>query len=353
MLGKLSVSFGFIDNILEEKFDHNCISEYSVGSAVLNINTKKIIGMDSSKFCRHDRKMHYMGYFINYFIKEFIQLNYYKKQYKEVFTDKNNRVVKFDKYIPTDKFNLTTKFLGNEVHEKLNYLFHDYGMKYYSSLNYYGFDYIQRIIEQMKNCVCKIKIGNIQGTGFFCKIPFPKTDKIIYVMITSNYILKEDILYSNNNIELNIGEANEKIKINLDNRVKYTSEKYNITIIEINKNDNIKNFLEFDEFYGNVEIMIDKSVYIIQYPEGNLSITYGQIIKVLKDKIYNFSYSCLTKKGSSGSPIIYYHRVIGLHLEENINDLNLYLSRGTFLKYPIEEYIQYYSNTKKFKIINA
>ena len=143
--GKLSVSFGFIDNILEETFDHNCISEYSVGSAVLNINTKKIIGMDSSIYI--SRKKHYMGYFINYFIKEFIQLNYYKKQYKEAFIDKNKRVVKFDKYIPMDKFNLITKFLGNEVHEKLNYLFHDYGMKYYSSLDYYRFDDIQIIIE--------------------------------------------------------------------------------------------------------------------------------------------------------------------------------------------------------------
>ena len=27
----------------------------------------------------------------------------------------------------------------------------------------------------------------------------------------------------------------------------------------------------------------------------------------------------------------------------SVNDLNLYSSRGIFLKYPIEEYIQYYS----------
>ena len=73
----------------------------------------------------------------------------------------------------------------------------------------------------MKNCLCKIKIGNIQGTGFFCKIPLPKTDEKLYVMITSNNILKEDILYSNNNnIDLSIGEGNKIIKINLGNRVK-------------------------------------------------------------------------------------------------------------------------------------
>ena len=34
------------------------------------------------------------------------------------------------------------------------------------------------ILNQMKNCVCKIYMDNgNKGTGFFCKIPFP--DKII------------------------------------------------------------------------------------------------------------------------------------------------------------------------------
>ena len=226
-------------------------------------------------------------------------------------------------------------------------------MKYYYSLDFYGFNPFQEIVEQMKNCLCKIKIGNIQGTGFFCKIPLPKTDEKLYVMITSNNILKEDILYSNNNnIDLNIGERNKIIKINLGNRVKYTSEKYNITIIVINKNDNIKNFLElYKEKYWTVKNLEDKYVHIIQYPEGNLSVTYGRIIDIYEDGINKFLHTCPTKKGSSGSPIIlsrYHHNeVIGLYSEENINDLNEYYNRGIFLKYPIEEYITYYFNIKK------
>ena len=30
----------------------------------------------------------------------------------------------------------------------------------------------EKILHQMKNCVCKIKIGKINATGFFCKVPF-------------------------------------------------------------------------------------------------------------------------------------------------------------------------------------
>ena len=29
----------------------------------------------------------------------------------------------------------------------------------------------ERILTQMKKCICKIKIDNMNGTGFFCKIP--------------------------------------------------------------------------------------------------------------------------------------------------------------------------------------
>ena len=353
--GNLSVSFGIVENILEQEFRHNCNFEHSsVGSPILNLSTKKIIGMDSS-YESHIR--HYIGIFINYFIKEFIKLNYYKKEYKEIsqneINNKNVQVVKFVKYISMEKFYLISKFFGYKVYEKLSYLFHDYSMKYYYSLDFYGFNLIQEIIEQMKNCLCKIKIGNIQGTGFFCKIPLPKTDEKLYVMITSNNILKEDILNSNNNnIDLNIGEGNKIIKINLGNRVKYTSEKYNITIIEINKNDNIKNFLElYKEKYGTVKDLKDEYVHIIQYPEGNLSVTYVRIIDVYEDGINKFLHTCPTKKGSSGSPIIFsrYYRceVIGLYSEENINDLNAYCNRGIFLKYPIEEYITCYFNIKK------
>ena len=36
----------------------------------------------------------------------------------------------------------------------------------------------KKIIDQMQKNICKIKIEEEQGTGFFCKMPFPTKEKI-------------------------------------------------------------------------------------------------------------------------------------------------------------------------------
>ena len=112
----------------------------------------------------------------------------------------------------------------------------------------------------MEKNICKIKIGNEQGTGFFCKIPFPDKDNMIPVFITNNHIinLKED------KIIIKIKEEKESRIINLNNRMKYTNKEYDITIIELKEKDNIKNYLELDDNIINDlnEEYIDKTIYI-------------------------------------------------------------------------------------------
>ena len=49
----------------------------------------------------------------------------------------------------------------------------------------------------MERCICKIKIGETQGTGFFCQIPFPNKDNMLKVLITNNHVINSDILYKN------------------------------------------------------------------------------------------------------------------------------------------------------------
>ena len=39
--------------------------------------------------------------------------------------------------------------------------------------NIISYESHNKIKEQMEKNICKITIGKIQGTGFFCKIPFP------------------------------------------------------------------------------------------------------------------------------------------------------------------------------------
>ena len=114
--------------------------------------------------------------------------------------------------------------------------------------NVISYECTKKIMEQMSKNICKIKIGEEQGTGFFCKIPFPDINNMLSVFITNNHVINDKILYDNNlKININIEEENEIREINLNNRIKYTNEEYDITIIEIKEEDNINNYLELDD----------------------------------------------------------------------------------------------------------
>ena len=85
-------------------------------------------------------------------------------------------------------------------------------------------------------------------------------------------------------------------------------KEYDIAIIEIKDNE-IKNYLELDDNIINDilknnnknEEYLDKTIYIIQYPKGELSVSYGILNNISIDKKYNFNHKCSTKFGSSGS----------------------------------------------------
>ena len=72
----------------------------------------------------------------------------------------------------------------------------------------------ETILNQMKESVCEICLKDGRGTGFFCNIPIEK-DKFISVFITNNHVIKEEILYKNNqNISIYIkGEKTERTGI--------------------------------------------------------------------------------------------------------------------------------------------
>ena len=131
----------------------------------------------------------------------------------------------------------------------------------------------EEIVKQMKNKVCKIYIGeNIKGTGFFCKIPYFQINNFLLpVLITTNHIINEQNIGKNKEvISLSINNNKEKKEIELDNRIKYTSKEYNITIIEIKKEDKIDNYLEYDEdiIDGSNKSYIGESIYMLHYPRN-------------------------------------------------------------------------------------
>ena len=204
----------------------------------------------------------------------------------------------------------------------------------------------KKITEQMEKNICKIKIGNEQGTGFFCLIPFPDNKNMLPVFITNNHIINKEFLYKKDNIiSIDIEEEENTREINLNERMKYTNEEIDITIIEIKKGDNIKNYLELDEkilddIINNVNKnnkYKEETIYIIQYPKGKLSVSLGIIDNIYEDKKYNFIHKCSTEGGSSGSPILSLNnKVLGIHKEGVYNNFN----KGAFLNYAIKDFIK-------------
>ena len=218
----------------------------------------------------------------------------------------------------------------------------------YGSPRIISYDCLLKIMEQMEDCICKI-IGKNKGTGFFCKIPFPDDDTLLPVLITNNHIIDQNILDFSNEIPLIFkdGEREEKI-LNLKDRMKYTNPKYDTTIIELKNRDNISKYLELDEIILNdilfkknkIQKYREETIYIIQYPEGKLSSSYGIIEGIFENEMYNFIHKCSTRNGSSGSPILNLNnKIIGIHKEKGGGNYNF----GTFLNYPIKAFIEAYS----------
>ena len=221
-----------------------------------------------------------------------------------------------------------------------------------------SFKCAETILEQMQQCVCKIKIKDKQGTGFFCKIPFPTKLKMLPVFVTNNHIIDEDLLNKKNEeILISIKGEHDIKRIELKNKKFYTNEEYDTAIIEIGE-DFIKNYLELDDIIlddilegeNNNKEFIDETIYTIQYPEGKLAVSYGILKNIYEDEKYNFNHVCSTRNGSSGSPILNIdnNKIIGIHKQSHGNKFN----SGTFLNFPIKEFIKKYFYKVKNNINN-
>ena len=171
-----------------------------------------------------------------------------------------------------------------------------------------------------KPAICKIKFeilenGEIKekiGTGFFCKIndkniPFNKA------LFTNNHVLNEDRIKINKKIEFEYCEKTKIIKIT-QNRKVFTNIDLDYTCIEILDEDKINKFFNIEKtIFNDKNSLIDKEIFILQYPKGNLGFDHGKIMNIEKNKI---EHSVNTIDGSSGSPLIKRHNinfVIGIH----------------------------------------
>jgi len=210
----------------------------------------------------------------------------------------------------------------------------------------------KEILNQMENCIFKIyKNNGEKGTGFFCKILYKNYN--IPVMITNNHVIDEKYIKENKNIKITLNDDNINKTIILNNNRKiYTNIEYDITIIEINsENDKINNFMDLDEkiFNEDSEILYNNnSIYIPQYLNGDEAVVSYGIISNIEG--YDIKHFCCTEKGSSGAPIINLKtkKIIGIHKE---GSSHFQYNKGTYLKYPINEFINNINNKIEITLV--
>ena len=211
---------------------------------------------------------------------------------------------------------------------------------------------MEEIGKQMKKSVCKIICKNHSGTGFFCFLNFQKKSDLP-VLFTNYHILREkEILHKKIiNISLDDDKISYKIVIN-ENTKTYIDEVHDTTIIEIKDKNIIENvkFLSIDKDvynfnYKQIDKYIKKTIYLLQYPDGEKCKNSFGVIKNITLNNYDLTYNCQTADGSSGGPIILLdnNKIIGIHkgaLEQEENNV------GTFIIKPIEGFIQKYNKNK-------
>ena len=194
----------------------------------------------------------------------------------------------------------------------------------------------QKILEQMTNCICKVKSKGIYGTGFFCRIRF-LDNTFIKVLTTSYQILDEHYFKENNEINLIINNQARIINLNKKRKI-YSNKDFDLTLIEIKESDKINDYFELDEnilsqenpklFYEN------KTIYIIQYLNmEKASVSYGIFNDLIDSEI---KHTCSIKPGSNCSPILnsMNNKIIGISKISEKNENN----KGIFLKVPINEF---------------
>ena len=233
-------------------------------------------------------------------------------------------------------------FVKNEIIKKEKYI--------ENSVKPTSMEGMEKILYQMKNCICKIyKEDNIKASGFFCKIPFPDENNLITVLITNNHVLGKTDIEKDKVIKLSINNEKEGKNIIIDKKRKvFTNPKLDVTIIEIKPYKdklNSNNFLEIDENINTDTNLAettykDKSIYTLHYPKNEkIMCSFGKLTRLLESSIYH---SCSTNDGSSGSPIISLDtfKVIGVHFGGS----NLNFNKATFIKYAIDALKNKYKN---------
>lgn len=194
---------------------------------------------------------------------------------------------------------------------------------------------IKKLEEKGKNSLLEVNIkNNKKGFCFLCEIPW-----------TYNLNLTKAIIINNNFFDdkenkIKILDSNNKIQeIELNEKFKFIDKDYNITIIELEEdNNNLNNYFTLKE---NIFEYDDENngitIYILYYSENKqINISFGELKET--EDLKKFSFFNEINTFPIGSPIfnfkdktiIGYYR--GYNSEKNYNE-------GQYFRYPINNFI--------------
>ena len=204
------------------------------------------------------------------------------------------------------------------------------------------------LIDLVKDHICKIKCKDgSYGTGFFCYIPIDFGNSLT-ALLTNNHVLNIDDIKTGQTINFTLDNDDIEYNIFIDNnRRTYTNDSFDITIIEIIKDDKIdeKSFLCLDKQIfeeDSNKIFKNCQIFLLHYPnENEAGISPGIIKSITEDEgKKTILHLCDINEGSSGSPIINKNnfKVIGIHKWASKGDQDCNL--GILLKEPIEKFIE-------------
>ena len=158
------------------------------------------------------------------------------------------------------------------------------------------------------------------------------------------HIIDDDFMEKEKHLEFYINDIRKIINIDKNRKI-YSSKanKYDIMIIKLKQEDEIKDFLEIDPniFSKNSELSYkDEPIYILHRPFKDTLVSYGIGIEKIND--YDIRHKCNTQSCSSGGPILNQlsHKVIGIHKAYIKNKKYGNYNIGTFLKFPLIEFQQ-------------
>ena len=195
--------------------------------------------------------------------------------------------------------------------------------------------------EQLRKSICKIRI-NYDDIGYGFLALSPKTaKKILVAKIESSYFLSKE-----NDIKLIINNESPILLNSKEQRIIYSKECFDITILEIKESDGINDdqFLHFDFDGKNNENMIkkykDKEIYIIPYKaKGKIVYPLGKIVDIENNE--KFIHDCKDiDKDLIPFPVFALdnHKIIGINESTN---------KGIFLKKILDEFNELVENKKE------